>query len=365
MNLSDDSRFIPAEFLRGAERFLATRRPLDALRLLRQALRTNPDHLPAHWLLARTYLDLGQPEQALKNAERALALAPDKVLSYFWRARALHDLNRIPESLSCVQEGLKKDPNNYFCQMLMARLLYDKGQLYDADEVLKRLRPLYPEDDAIDQLESWIAYKKGQYLTAEAHIRRALKRRPDQWAYHNDLARTLSVQGRHDEALEVQREALRLNPDSTLLRRNMHWFLQRSLIGPWTLLGLMLGVVAFCITVSEGLRPVERAVWAIITASIFVTGAIVEEIRRRRFKIDRQLQNYILTEQDKARRKHEWEKSKPFLGPLGILSVFVALQRVLPAYIRDNTLIQNSALTVFVIVLAWCSYKSFKRRWPS
>lgn len=77
----------------------------DALAVLAEVLRDEPDHVPALLLQAALLLESREGDAALVLYERAAALAPDSAESWDGLARCLHALARDEEALQAAERA--------------------------------------------------------------------------------------------------------------------------------------------------------------------------------------------------------------------------------------------------------------------
>jgi len=83
-------------YVRLASIALKTHRPADALPSAQHAVELANDSAEAHYLLGRSWLELGQPEKALPELESASKMAPNSPEVHFNLAKAYARAN-LPE----------------------------------------------------------------------------------------------------------------------------------------------------------------------------------------------------------------------------------------------------------------------------
>lgn len=83
-------------YVRLASIALKARRPVDALSCAQRAVQLAPDSAEAHYLLGRSFLELGQNEQAVQELEAARKMAPESPEIHFNLAKAYNKAN-LPE----------------------------------------------------------------------------------------------------------------------------------------------------------------------------------------------------------------------------------------------------------------------------
>ena len=149
--------------------------PDQAVPLLNEALRLDPDHLPALAALGRALAAAGRRAEGLDHLDHALALAPDDLRIRLAVAEVRRDLGRAaailaerpddpdvallvakldPDRAAAVLTGVD-DPDR---RVLAARveLALRRGEQQMAATTLDALRRHFPDDPRIPQIARWI-----------------------------------------------------------------------------------------------------------------------------------------------------------------------------------------------------------------
>jgi Flp pilus assembly protein TadD len=158
------------------------------LRVLREKLAADPDHVPIRLEMAKAYRDRGYPDVALEVSRLAAARFPESGEAQLALVRALRDMNRRTEAIDGLVAFLKAHPQagpEYFSWL---GILRDESGLWPLGE--------------------------------PAH-RKALELAPSLDYLHNNLGYNLLMQKKYAEAAGEFREALKLNPRSPLARNNL------------------------------------------------------------------------------------------------------------------------------------------------
>jgi tetratricopeptide (TPR) repeat protein len=215
-------------------------RLLEAVRLLEEARRLDPDAAAVVKALFPLYLALDRVEDGLSAARRALELTPDDFDTAYQYARQLRALERPKEALPVLRRAaavpaLKERPD------VRAQLCFDLGVLYEdagewaraedafrqVTEVLDHPQPLieqgpYNKEEINAQAaETYerlgrICLKAGKPERAIAAFGQAQKRDPDRAARLSyNLAEVYVSQGKDREALASLDEYLRSRPQGT------------------------------------------------------------------------------------------------------------------------------------------------------
>lgn len=154
---------------------------------LRQVLSAQPDNPEAAARLAWLSVDKGdaaEAERLLKVASAGLPAGPAKELAAGW----LHQLaGRVDQALECYVTVTSVEPDNERAWELMAGLLYRRSQLKDAQMAYQKLAELKP------------GHVEAQIRLGSLHLKL----------------------GRRDLAQQAWEAALRLDPNNTIVRKNL------------------------------------------------------------------------------------------------------------------------------------------------
>jgi tetratricopeptide (TPR) repeat protein/DNA-binding winged helix-turn-helix (wHTH) protein len=173
------------------------------------------------WKLA-TYFDQGvQPPTDVAasglttnlDAYRAYTLGVSKAIAY-----------HSEEAVQLFQRALELDPNFV---MARARLGYVYGVTWPhGTTALPYLEAAFKEVDHLREsdrlyIESWYAMARNDFPAAIPPMQRLVRLYPYEIEAHNRLARLLLGEKRHDEALDVARRGLVVDPESTDLHNTL------------------------------------------------------------------------------------------------------------------------------------------------
>jgi Flp pilus assembly protein TadD len=223
--MSKRSQQIGAFFLRGQQLHVAGRLT-EAEQVYRQVIAAAPRHAEALHALGALALQAGRPEVAEGLIAQALASRPATEFQ-LTRAHALLALRRPEEAEQAVRLVLRGRPQSAEAHQVLGHALSDGGRSELALEAYRtalRLRPGLPD---IHNNLGMALRQAGRLGEAEAEFREAP---PEPEALVN-LSSVQKELGRFVEAEATLRQALRIAPDSPVLRYN------------WSLLMLLLGRV--------------------------------------------------------------------------------------------------------------------------
>jgi len=225
----------------------------QAMQNLRKALEVQPDLLEAQRSLASLSLETQQPDQALaisrtvqqqrpkegvgyilegdvhaagKNWDRAVAAyrtglkaAPGPELAIKLHT-ALTLGGKTTEADRFAADWLRDNPKDAALPLYLGDRAIATNKLPDALRLYDRVIALQPRNAVALNNLAWVAGQLGR-ADAVALAERANEAAPNQPAFMDTLAMLLSAKGDHARALELQKKALALQPDTPLFKLNL------------------------------------------------------------------------------------------------------------------------------------------------
>lgn len=192
------------------------------IRLLEDALRTDPGHGEAHYLLGYARMQLGQMAEARPALERAVELGPDIPERLNTLAQAYEAMGVDPsEAARLYRRALEIQPALAEVRVNYGRLLDAQGRLTEAAEAYA----------AAAEEQPWLAIahynlgtarlRQGRTAEAEAALREAVTLAPDYAEALGNLGLLLANAGRTDEALALFERAVTAAPDDPVMLGNL------------------------------------------------------------------------------------------------------------------------------------------------
>lgn len=146
-----------------------------AIAHLKDALRADPDFVPAALLLGEAQLKAGEPREALRVWERA-AQGPQPALPVLARIEQLHRAEGRPtRMISVYQEALARQPENLALAFGLGRVYFELAMLDEAAEQFQKMEVRAPELPLIHAYLGAILERRGQFREAMEEYRRALR----------------------------------------------------------------------------------------------------------------------------------------------------------------------------------------------
>jgi tetratricopeptide (TPR) repeat protein len=158
----------------GRER-LAKEDRAGAISHLKDALRAQPDFVPAALLLGEAHLKAGDPREALRVWERA-AEGPLPALPVLSRIEQLHRAEGRPtRMISLYQDAVARQPENLALAFGLGRVYFELAMLDEAAEQFQKMEVRAPELPLIHAYLGAILERRGQFRDAMEEYRRALR----------------------------------------------------------------------------------------------------------------------------------------------------------------------------------------------
>ena len=146
-----------------------------AISHLKDALRAQPDFVPAALLLGEAHLKAGEPREALRVWERA-AEGPQPALPVLARIEQLHRSEGRPtRMISLYQDALARQPDNLALAFGLGRVYFELAMLDEAAEQFQKMEVRAPELPLIHAYLGAILERRGQFRDAMEEYRRALR----------------------------------------------------------------------------------------------------------------------------------------------------------------------------------------------
>jgi tetratricopeptide (TPR) repeat protein len=151
----------------------------------KDALRMQPDFVPAALLLGEAHLKAGEPRDALRVWERAAEAVPS-ALPVLARIEERHrDEGRPTRMISLYRTALDRHPDNLALAFGLGRVYFELAMLDEADEQFQKMEVRAADMPLIHAYLGAILERRGQYRDAMEEYRRALRLSESvQWPHH-------------------------------------------------------------------------------------------------------------------------------------------------------------------------------------
>jgi tetratricopeptide (TPR) repeat protein len=208
-----------------AEIYAKSQRLREAVEQAQETLKTDPNNVDAHRLLARIYVrelgDLSAGEVQKETLEKAIAqfqeilkIQPDDVYSGLWLARLYRFENKHSEAETVLRGLLSRDAANGPALEQLSQLLMDEGRSQEAVKLLSDAAGESSSPEVYDLLGD--AYSQAKdYAKAEDAYRKAVEEDPDDPGHLHGLAQALMAEDKYAEALEQFKRLTEIEPSTS------------------------------------------------------------------------------------------------------------------------------------------------------
>ncbi|OOZ38621.1 hypothetical protein BOW53_14880 [Solemya pervernicosa gill symbiont] len=170
--------------------------------------------------------DSGAYEEAMKLYDEALLSHPENADLLYARALTAEKIGRIDLLERDLRKILEKNPEDTRSLNALGYTLVDKTERYqEAKQLIEHAYRLQPKEPSILDSMGWLNYRLGNHEQAIDFLRKALSNLQDgEIAAH--LGEVLWVSGEQDEARQIWKKAIDIEPDNKILKRVMERFLK-------------------------------------------------------------------------------------------------------------------------------------------
>jgi tetratricopeptide (TPR) repeat protein len=190
-----------------------------------QSLRADLSNFDALLLLAEIQLRLKKPTEAFKAARQAIKLYKHREEGWLLAARAAAEAGQPDKAIEFLELYLKQNQQNQLvgplAYILLSRVYLDTGRAEQALDQLEqaqaRLRALFiGPGPAFIALRARILRDLERAEEALEYYQQAIELEPQNSTLHNELGETLLDTAKYEDALKTFRQALHLEPENAL-----------------------------------------------------------------------------------------------------------------------------------------------------
>ncbi|MBN2007490.1 MAG: tetratricopeptide repeat protein [Anaerolineae bacterium] len=219
-----------------AQILLDTQRYHDAETELRKALSHEPNHAPAHALLAYTLYQQNLFPAALHEVQAAIGLEPTRAHFYYIKALILIGTDKDGRALAAIQEAMRLDPEVPAYYATLALLHTRKKAWRQAVRAAETGLQLAPDHVGCANMRAMALVNLGEQGAAQQTLSATLARDPENPLTHANQGWACLHRGDQAQAFDHFREALRLDPTLGWAREGIIEALKaRNLIYRWLL----------------------------------------------------------------------------------------------------------------------------------
>lgn len=192
-----------------------------AERFYRSALKAQPRHPDALYLLGVLALDAGRADVAAQQIAKAIKRNRKNPHYHLGLGDARRAQGKLREAAACYREALAIDPKSATAHFSLATVQQAQQRLADAIAHYRRALALAPDLAEAHNNLGVALTDQGQRREATEHFRRAVELRPGYADAHLNLGQALKAEGRLEEAVRSYRKALELDPNLIEAHNNL------------------------------------------------------------------------------------------------------------------------------------------------
>ena len=199
--------------LQRANVLLEQNRNKEAIRELQQVLGREPNNHYAFSLIARCHYNQRKFDEGIAAAQQAISLSPSEDYYYYLLAFGRYQKDQNPGALTMLSKAIQLNPYaaDYFG--LYALISIEEKEFKKALEKADEGLSIDPENITCLNARSTALNKMRQTDAAVETMKNALEQDPENEFTHTTIGWNLVEKGRHKEAADHFREALRLHPN--------------------------------------------------------------------------------------------------------------------------------------------------------
>ena len=179
---------------------------------LRALLAQEPDHAPAHALLAQVLAQTGELDAALHEAQQAVGADPELDFAHGALAQVLWQRDELPAAATAIAQAIALDPDDASHHALLAQIRLGQRRFDDALAAADDGLRVNPQDTDCLNLRSLALTRLGRGSEATDTLDASLAHDPENPYTHQARGWALLHQGDPRGALVHFQEALRRDP---------------------------------------------------------------------------------------------------------------------------------------------------------
>ena len=205
----------PDRILIDAERLISDKRPAEAARLLRDAIKKTADNARLHFLLGAALVEMNRTGEAVRAYEKVVSLSPDWLDGYVRLGALLEAQGRDREAIALYEKAGALDSDDIDMRIRIARLHKSRGRKAVAHKMLLDLLKENPRSAlALVELGDFL-WESGKPEESKKALRRALEIDKDSTRALNRLAWFHATEKKDlDRGIRLSKRSLEIQPDT-------------------------------------------------------------------------------------------------------------------------------------------------------
>ena len=195
----------------------------EAIEVMEKAVRTNRDMPGLYVYLSSLY----EEDKKLSSAEgilkEGLSALPASIDLHYSLGVLYEKTNRFHESINEMEAVLKIDPENADALNFIGYTFADRGiRLDEAEKMIKRALTLKPGNIYMIDSLGWVYFRQNRMDLAIKYLKEASDGLPNDPTIAEHLGDAYTKAGQASEAVEVYKQALKLNPANGDLQKKLN-----------------------------------------------------------------------------------------------------------------------------------------------
>lgn len=192
----------------------------EAIQVYRKALELDPS-LGLRAKIGESLVEFGRPTEAIGILEDAVRKDPDKEFALFILGKALFEAGEYDRAITILRELTERNPQHIKGLRKLAWAYEEKGLAGEAVETRRRVIELNPDSHWDHSLLAGALGQAGRYDEAVREYGVAIDLKPEEGHLYQFFGKFLHDQGKFREAIEVMERGLRIAPKLPALHLQM------------------------------------------------------------------------------------------------------------------------------------------------
>ncbi len=184
----------------------------ESIDKLKSVVKTEPNSVPAHYLLGLNYYKLRMFAEAVDELQKTVQLSPEYALAFFNLGMAQAHSGDMDAAIATLQKTLQLDSTNFEAAFNLGVAFLQKKELEPAAAAFQQSVTIYPEFARGHRALGETLLYQNKVDDAIAELRRAVELAPQEPNMHQSLAKALTAKGLTAEADEETRRAQQAAP---------------------------------------------------------------------------------------------------------------------------------------------------------
>jgi arylsulfatase A-like enzyme/Flp pilus assembly protein TadD len=184
----------------------------ESVEKLTAVLKTEPDSVPAHYILGLNYYRMRQFPAAIEHLQRTLQLSPEYALAAYNLGLCYAHSGDFDNAIATLKRTLELDSTNFEAAYNLGAAYLQKKSVPEALLAFRQAETIAPDYAPPHKALGEVLLYQKQVDEALPELRRAAELRPEDPEIHASLARALAAKGMDQEAQEEMRRAQQAQP---------------------------------------------------------------------------------------------------------------------------------------------------------